>query len=719
MEKKRYKKGYAGRLLISLFLVLLLAVSACGMYDGRDSERGEFRIENGMAQPMLRWNDLRAAGYRNQGSDILRFCVYVETDLDTDGDGMADLVKVFMQVPRSAAEGEYKAATIYDPTPYAAGYNSVWNNSPEEFYEETEFDFDLLNEEGEKRMPVGEMTTLELSEKADPADWNYQLENVADPGYYDAQTFDYFLIRGFAVADACGIGTYGSEGFEVCGLDQEAESHKCVVEWLSGQRKAFTDKTQNIEIAADWSNGNVAMAGCSYGGTIPFAVATTGVEGLKTIIPSAGIADWYDYTNSQGVPLRFDVHYTDFLAAGNCGGCFTDEELTQLKPGYGSFLWTVSEFEEDSNGDYTPIWQVKEHTDDYAGIKCPALIVQGMNDYNVMTRQADLMMQAFAKAGQPAKLVLHQEAHTVLDGHMVNGELWEETLNKWLSHYLYGAENGIENMPAVTVQSNIDGSWQTYDRWRDFDYLELEAKATDQEETTHVDSASIAETATEAFAKEGEEPDRVTFRELYYSSLDKEEAAKYKLEVPEGSVLFGVPEVRVKLSTDDVVKDGMMITAVLVDVADDGSDFNAFAGTQIFGGEDISTDSVDTFEYGGGRDPGMILEAVQIPTPSKIVSMGWTDLRNPGGSPDSRDYTSREEDLEAFRSYDYTFYMLPAVYTLAPGHHLELILTTWDPYRAFLDEDYQLDPDRDPKYSFYTYDYTVDNSSVKVNLPVR
>ena len=70
--------------------------------------------------------------------------------------------------------------------------------------------------------------------------------------------------------------------------------HACVVEWLAGDRVAYTDPYNNIEIAADWSNGNVAMTGCSYGGTLPFEVATSGVKGLKTVIPFAGIASWYD-----------------------------------------------------------------------------------------------------------------------------------------------------------------------------------------------------------------------------------------------------------------------------------------------------------------------------------------------------------------------------------------------------------------------------------------
>ena len=36
---------------------------------------------------------------------------------------------------------------------------------------------------------------------------------------------------------------------------------------------------------ADWHNGNSAMIGKSYNGTLPIAAASTGVEGLKAIVP--------------------------------------------------------------------------------------------------------------------------------------------------------------------------------------------------------------------------------------------------------------------------------------------------------------------------------------------------------------------------------------------------------------------------------------------------
>lgn len=67
---------------------------------------------------------------------------------------------------------------------------------------------------------------------------------------------------------------------------------------------------------------------------------------------------------------------------------------------------------------------------------------------------------------------------------------------------------------------------------------------------------------------------------------------------------------------------------------------------------------------------------------------------------------------------DYTFYMLPMTCTLAPGHHFELILTTWDPYRVFLDENFKLDPGMTSEPASYDYSCTVNNESLKVILPV-
>lgn len=41
----------------------------------------------------------------------------------------------------------------------------------------------------------------------------------------------------------------------------------------------------------------------------------------------------------------------------------------------------------------------------------PRPVVHGLNDYNVRTKEFDLMYQAYEKAGVPAKLLLHQDGH--------------------------------------------------------------------------------------------------------------------------------------------------------------------------------------------------------------------------------------------------------------------------------------------------------------------
>ena len=43
------------------------------------------------------------------------------------------------------------------------------------------------------------------------------------------------------------------------------------------------------------------MMGTSYNGTLPIAAASTGVEGLKAIVPISAISDWYDYYRANGV----------------------------------------------------------------------------------------------------------------------------------------------------------------------------------------------------------------------------------------------------------------------------------------------------------------------------------------------------------------------------------------------------------------------------------
>lgn len=82
------------------------------------------------------------------------------------------------------------------------------------------------------------------------------------------------------------------------------------------------------------------------------------------------------------------------------------------------------------------------------------------------------MYNAFKEAGQNVKILLHQDGHltpTYPAGNYVfdiGDSSYDEILNRWFSHYLYGVENGAENMAAVTAQDSHDTNvWNTYDSW--------------------------------------------------------------------------------------------------------------------------------------------------------------------------------------------------------------------------------------------------------------
>jgi hypothetical protein len=194
-------------------------------------------------------------------------------------------------------------------------------------------------------------------------------------------------------------------------------------------------------------------------------------------------------------------------------------------------------------------------------------------------------------------------------------------------------------------------------------------------------------------------------------------AAKYEIDLPEGTDIYGVPEIHLRLSSEIQDYEGLMITAVLADTADDGSSFDAYMLKDVTGRK-LPVRAIGEYEGGSAWGSSEIVEYVQDSTEAKVISYGWTDLTNPGCGYDSSDYTTTLL-LSAGEFYDYTIYMLPTAYTVRPGHHLKLILTTWDPYRAFLDESFEkLDLDKDAEEIDYDYSYIVDNQAVHVRMPV-
>ena len=98
-------------------------------------------------------------------------------------------------------------------------------------------DFADLDKEVPARIPEGMISAMDLALKADPADWYYPDKGNNNVMVFEnIDTFDYYLVRGFAVVLSAGFGSKGSDGFNYVGSDYERDAFKAIVEWLHGDR---------------------------------------------------------------------------------------------------------------------------------------------------------------------------------------------------------------------------------------------------------------------------------------------------------------------------------------------------------------------------------------------------------------------------------------------------------------------------------------------------
>lgn len=632
---------------------------------------------NGMAQPIFPYTSGAVeSGYSNDDSNIIRYSVYVETNYDTDDDGKLDLVKAVVQIPRAVMNGDYKAATIFEARPYISGCSPFYGDLSE-LPDQGNFDIDKLGQKAEPRSSKGSSTTQEAAHMAQSSDWYYfsPYEDIYD--YEDLDWYDYYLVRGYAVVESAGLGTRNSEGYETCGSFYETDAFKCIIEWLNGKRTAYTDKTSDISIQADWSNGQIGMTGRSYAGTTAFALGATGVEGLKTIVPVSGIASWYEYYNTQGVGLA-DFPYDQLSGlAVYCAGRYLDEDdWSTIADRYGSYLHALERAQLEHGSDYSDIFIERDATLHPENFKCSALIVHGLNDENVRTKQFEMMYKTLQAANQDVHLLLHQDAHitpVLQAGHWamtVNGETYDDLLNRWFSHYLYGQDNGVEKMPAVLAQNNFDHEkWDTYETW-DTDFaLTVDTDET-EDQTIASDYACL-------------DPDILPEADMSARSTPANRTWAVTLE--EDATVKGTTKVHFKAALNEGEgSDNLIVTAMLVDTSDEP--FPAFIT-----GEDhyVPKDTLCQDCYWLGADIPK-LDAVNLAaeqTTFKVISKGWIDLCNPKAAYAGK--TARESISPAVGEFhDYTVYLQPNVYQVKKGHQLKLILTAYDPSVRTVEELY-------------------------------
>ncbi|MFN2587947.1 MAG: Xaa-Pro dipeptidyl-peptidase [Actinomycetota bacterium] len=408
-----------GRTTLAAGLVLAVAstVASAGaspVPNRRDPSR--VVVRGGVTQPVFSY------------SGAVRETVYVQSSIDDDGDQELDLLATDIIRP-APTEDDLKVPVIYEQSPY---YQSNGRGNEAEIKGEEDGDF------------VPEVFPL----------------------FYD----NYFVPRGYAVVLQDMPGTRNSEGCMVLGGEAEELAAQATVDWLNGRGKAFTGTGE--EVVADWSTGKVGMIGKSYDGSVANGAATTGVEGLETIVPIAAIDRWYDYHLNNGA---------QYLNAYTTPGLFTF--LIDQPPGDDEERgkdWVENTFTENSTcsakggeivakaadpqADYNEFWDERDYLKDVDKVKASVFVVHGLNDWNVKPNNYVQWWYGLQRHDVPRKIWLSATGH--VDPFDFRRARWVDTLHRWFDHWLHGIDNGIMDEPIADVERGPD-RWKTYRSWPD------------------------------------------------------------------------------------------------------------------------------------------------------------------------------------------------------------------------------------------------------------
>lgn len=410
-------RGSAAGLVGTLFAATLIALPTTAAAESEPTQQPVFT--DGMAQPV----------FSSDPADWVVQELWVTSEVDSDGDGRRDKVHFDVTRPAETEQG-LKVPVVYEASPYYAGGNPITNH-------------DVHHELYAPTRPGDGWP--------DAADWGRQPEprNDVGPSVISSRYNSTWVPRGFAVVHAESLGSGESEGCPTSGGANETAGAKAVVDWLNGRAPAV-DADGNT-VTAGWTTGKVGMLGTSYNGTLPNAVASTGVEGLEAIVPISAISSWYDYYRAEGAvraPGGFQGEDTDVLAEY----VYTRADRDVCRP----VIDSVEEEQDRVTGDYSTFWAERDYLRDADNVTAATLVAHGLQDWNVMTRHAAQWYDALKSNGVPHKIYWHQGGH--------GGPPPADVLNRWFTRYLYGVDNGVENEPhAIVMRENRELA--TYAEW--------------------------------------------------------------------------------------------------------------------------------------------------------------------------------------------------------------------------------------------------------------
>ena len=410
---------------------------------------------------------------------------------------------------------------------------------------------------------------------------------------------------------------------------KETLATKAIIDWLNGRAPGFTETGQPV--TADWTTGDVGMTGTSYNGTLPNMVATTGVQGLRTIVPVSAIASWYDYYRANGLVRaphsnRSGVGLNDFQGEDlDVLATFTEGESRFEKCRH--INDQLLQFQDRTTGDYSDYWNERDYLHRAKGVKASVMIVHGLEDYNVMTKAFASWWDVLARNNIPRKIWLHKDGH----GGPRGASDFQRTLNRWMDHWLFGVQNGIMNEPRADVQ-RPDGTYQKFADWpvpgTKTAELHLAASNATEPGTLSLREQNGGAKPRQSFTDRGREldtdvallpnPDVANPNRLIYLSPP----------MPNGAHLSGTPTVSLRASVDN--RYAANLTAVLVD-------------------------------YGPAGDTAAPV----------TVTRGWMDVQN-------RNSLSRSTPIQQGQEYTFNWDLQPDDYVFPAGHRIGLVVVSTD-----------------------------------------
>ncbi len=352
-------------------------------------------------------------------SDWIKHDLWVETEFDSDGDGRLDRMHVDVTRPKQTDSEGLKLPVIYESSPYFAG---TAGNDKDLFWNVQQ-----------------ELNTQQSGHIHPP-----QIQRRGKRPVISTSQLKW-IPYGFIVVHSSAPGTGLSQGCPTIGTDIERIAPKAVIDWLNGRAKGYSTPDSTEEVKAYWTTGKVGMTGTSYNGTIPFAAATTGVDGLEAIIPVSPNNSYYHYYRANGLVRSpggylgedVDVLY-DFVHSNpdNCAYCDSVVRDGEMANG-----------QDRVTGDYNDFWEKRDLMNDIGSFKAAILMAHGFNDWNVMPSHSTRFIDVLEEKGVPVQVYLHQGGH--------GGEPPFTMMNRWFTRYLFGVENGVENDPkAFIVREN-------------------------------------------------------------------------------------------------------------------------------------------------------------------------------------------------------------------------------------------------------------------------